>query len=109
MSADLKSVGAEAKAEVTKDIPEKHLEALRSVESMVTEALADVGRFHLQEAETRKQHDRSVQLLNTAEESAKHALSQRAQVQQVLISSLDLLDGSWDINLETGKLVKANG
>ncbi len=104
--AELKSIGA-APAEVM--VPEKELEVLRETVKIEDNAMAVLGRAYLEEARARKALDRAIEAIRVARESALHAQQHRTQVHKTVIQSLDVGDGSWDLDLEAGKLVRTDG
>jgi len=91
------------------DVPEKELEVLRETATIEDDAMAQLGRCYLEEARARKALDRAVETLKVARESALHAQQHRSQVHGTIIKSLEVNDGSWNLDLEAGKLVRTDG
>jgi len=90
------------------DIPPKPLTALRVTDGIVRESLQALGQAHLTEAAARTRHDHALKVLKAAEDSAKHALRQQGQLNATVVSTLEVDDGAWDIDLEAGKLVRTD-
>jgi len=90
------------------EIPEDSLATLREVFAIVRDAMADLGEAHLQESKDRRRYEASARVLKAAEESANHAKEHAEQVKQFVASSLAVGDGAWEMNLETGKLVRTD-
>lgn len=102
----LKSIG-KAASEVV--IPPGELEALRSIVAIEAEAMAELGRAYLEEARAAKIHDRALEALKVTRGSAIHAQQHRKQVQTTILKTLEVDDGSWDLDLEAGKLLRTDG
>ena len=101
--AELKSV-KEAPTEVV--VPDGELEALRASTAIEAEALAELGRAYLEDARAAKIHDRALETLKVARESAIHAQQHRKQVHSTILRTLEVDEGSWELDLEAGKLLR---
>lgn len=88
------------------DIPEELAAKLRQAEAVRVSTMAELGRLYLEEKAARTRFEEAARDLAEITRAAQQVVWNHAKAQEHVLKEMKVADGSWDIDLEGGKLLR---